>query len=315
MRHAETTTLIAVLLLGFIAAGCAEGGTGGPGVLPASESESSAKLSVYVVNYPLMYFAERIGGEHVEVVFPAPSVGDPAHWQPDATTVAKYQSADLIVRNGATYAKWMEMVTLPQSKVVDTSAAFADRLITIENAITHSHGPEGDHTHGETAFTTWLDPGLAALQAEAVAAAISAARPAAAGAIDANLVALRADLEALDRRIEGIAAGWGDMPLLASHPVYEYFARRYGLNLESVHFEPDQVPDERAWSELEALVARHRAQWMIWEAEPLPEVRDRLDAMGIGVVVFDPCATRPATGDFLSVMQDNVANLGGVSRD
>ena len=33
---------------------------------------ASGTLSVYVVNYPLKYFAERIGGERVEVHFPAP---------------------------------------------------------------------------------------------------------------------------------------------------------------------------------------------------------------------------------------------------
>ncbi len=31
---------------------------------------ASDKLSVYVVNYPLKYFAERIGGDNVKVVFP-----------------------------------------------------------------------------------------------------------------------------------------------------------------------------------------------------------------------------------------------------
>ncbi|NJN46252.1 MAG: hypothetical protein HC808_06995 [Candidatus Competibacteraceae bacterium] len=35
-------------------------------------------LSVYTVNYPLAYFAERIAGEQAEVVFPAPAGRDPA---------------------------------------------------------------------------------------------------------------------------------------------------------------------------------------------------------------------------------------------
>ena len=29
------------------------------------------RLTVYVVNYPLKYFTERIAGEHASVVFPA----------------------------------------------------------------------------------------------------------------------------------------------------------------------------------------------------------------------------------------------------
>ena len=39
----------------------------------ASQVAAAERLSVYTVNYPLAYFAERIGGNHVEVVFPAAS--------------------------------------------------------------------------------------------------------------------------------------------------------------------------------------------------------------------------------------------------
>jgi len=52
-----------------------------------------------------------------------------------------------------------------------------------------------------------------------------------------------------------------------------------------------------------------KADWMLWEKQPLPEIAQQLDSMGIGIAVFDPCANRPANGDFLSVMQQNIANL------
>ena len=51
-------------------------------------NETTSKLTVYVVNYPLKYFAERIAGEHARVVFPAPRDVDPAFWNPDTETVA-----------------------------------------------------------------------------------------------------------------------------------------------------------------------------------------------------------------------------------
>jgi hypothetical protein len=56
--------------------------------------------------------------------FLAPGDEDPAFWQPDDAAIA-FQNADVILMNGAGYSKWAEKVTLPQSKVVDTSAAFA----------------------------------------------------------------------------------------------------------------------------------------------------------------------------------------------
>jgi len=97
--------------------------------------------------------------------------------------------------------------------------------------------------------------------------------------------------------------------LLGSHPVYQYLARRYGLNLQSVHFEPDDNPDEGTWADLERLHGTHPARTMLWEAEPLPEVAERLRALGIQSIVFDPAGNRPVSGDFLQVMRANVDNL------
>ena len=134
-------------------------------------------ISVYVVNYPLKYFANRIGGPYVAVHFPAPVDEDPAYWMPDAETISKYQQADLILLNGAGYESWMDSASLPKSKFCNTSTAFAEDYIALEGAPTHSHGPEGKHAHGETAFTVWLDPTLAVKQADAVRASLARLQP------------------------------------------------------------------------------------------------------------------------------------------
>ena len=55
---------------------------------PAAEQ---SRLTVYTVNYPLQYFAQRIAGEHAEVIFPAPSDVDPAFWQPTAEVIGDFQ--------------------------------------------------------------------------------------------------------------------------------------------------------------------------------------------------------------------------------
>src|SRR5688500_16004167 len=140
-------------------------------------TEGHAKPTVYVVNYPLQYFAERIGAEHVQVVFPAPADEDPAFWKPDVNTIAAFQAADLIVVNGATYAKWLKTASLPKAKLVNTSERFKDRYIEIKDTVTHSHGPGGEHSHTGTAFTTWLDMRQAVQQAQAITAALSQLLP------------------------------------------------------------------------------------------------------------------------------------------
>ena len=279
-------------------------------VLGASQwALAGEKLNIYTVNYPLAYFAERIVGELATVTFPAPPNVDPAFWMPDPETITAYQGADLILLNGADYAKWTAKVSLPRSRLVDTSRGFKDQYIQQPNLTTHSHGPSGQHSHGGTAFTTWLDLDQAAQQAEAIAQALIRKRPEAKEQIERNLEALKADLLGLDARIGDIARRDPDRPLLASHPVYQYLARRYRLNLKSVMWEPDEVPSEAQWVELEEMLKEHPARWMIWEGQPAEKAVGRLRALGVESVVFGPCPNRPSTGDFLTVMTDNARGL------
>ena len=269
----------------------------------------NAPLWVYTVNYPLAYLAERIGGSEVEAVLPVPAGNDPAYWSPDAETVAAYQSADLILLNGAGYAQWVGRVTLPETRLVDTSVGFRDSLLPLDDGPVHTHGPEGEHSHTGYAFTTWLDPTLAIAHAAAIRDALGAARPERRGAFQSAFERLEADLRAVDERWSAVASTLDGEPLLFSHPVYQYLARRFALDAESVHWEPDSAPDEAQWQALDALLADHPARWMIWEAEPLPEVVERLRAAGVESLVYRPNALPPMEADLLEASLEDLAAI------
>ncbi|MCO6456114.1 MAG: zinc ABC transporter substrate-binding protein [Pirellulaceae bacterium] len=316
-RHGDRSLLLWLLLLWPLLASCLLLATC---LLPAGCSPSGQPATtagrtadgpprVYVVNYPLRYFAERIGGESVRVEFPAPSDEDPAYWSPAAEQVAAFQQADLILLNGAGYAGWIRKVSLPEARLCDTSAAFADRLIEIQDAVTHTHGPGGEHTHTGTAFTTWLDPQQAELQAQAVADRLSLLLPDKKEQFQQRVEDLRRELAELDQQLAELFAAQPQEPVIFSHPVYQYLTRRYGLNARDVHWEPGEMPSEAMWSELEKLRQQHPARWMIWEGPPLPEIESRLEQQGVRSVVFAPCGNVPPSGDLLSVMRQNVENL------
>ena len=275
----------------------------------ATSAFAGEKLTVYVVNYPLQYFTERIGGENVEVVFPAPGDVDPAYWMPDGATIAAYQKADLIILNGANYARWVGKVSLPRAKTVNTSSKFREEYITSPAVTTHSHGPGGKHAHESLAFTTWLDFDLAARQAGRIAAALTRKLPGEKDELERNLAALTHDLMALDAQLRAIIAKAPGLPLVGSHPIYDYLARRYGLNMRSVHWEPGETPSRTQWNDLTHLLEEHPARWMVWEGEPLPGVARELEKMGVKSIVFDPAGNVPAAGDFLAVMARNIENL------
>lgn len=267
----------------------------------------SRKPLVYTTNYPLQYFAARIAGELADARFPAPAGVDPAYWEPEPDIIQAYQSADLILLNGAGYEKWTERASLPLSKLADTSAAFAADYIPLREAVTHSHGPSGRHTHAGFAFTTWLDPQLARRQAEAIRDALVKLLPQHRTVLEERFQGLVADLAALDAELEQATASAG--PLLASHPVYQYLERRYRLDLVSLHWEPDEMPAEAEWRRLEGILKNHRARSMLWEADPSGEIAARLASYGVTPVVFDPCANTPREGEYVSVMRANAARL------
>jgi len=107
------------------------------------------------------------------------------------------QEADLVVVNGAGYEGWLEDVSLPTSRLVDSTAQARDRLIAIVSTETHSHGLEGEHEHTGTAFTTWLDPTVLIAQARAVGEAFEREWPEHAALFADRLAALVADHEHL----------------------------------------------------------------------------------------------------------------------
>jgi zinc transport system substrate-binding protein len=278
-------------------------------LLISAAVSATDKLTVYAVNYPLTYFAERIGEKHIEVVFPIPPDVDPAFWKPGIKDIENLQKADLILLNGAGYEKWTKQVSLPQRKMVNTSAAFQQAYISVSETPTHQHGPGGEHSHAGTAFTTWLDFKQAIQQAKAIQLALEKHQPEHAHTFRRNFALLETDLVCLDNDLKMLTARAPNKLFIASHPVYQYLARQYKVNLQSVMWEPDVIPDEYQWNQLNKLKQKHPAKWMIWEGEPAEESVTKLRQYGIDSLVFNPSANRPVQGDFLSVMDANIKQI------
>lgn len=292
---------------------------GASGTTPdvAAATPERARPLVAVTNAPLAAMVERIAGEWVDVELPIPNGVDPPFWKPEPEAVLRMQGADLVLLNGATYERWLPTVQLPMSRTVDTGSSFRGQLMDLADEVVHSHGPEGEHSHRGKAFTTWLDFSLAAQQARAVGEAIATRLPAIAGnperaaAVRANAQALADQLRGLSLRCEAAGRHLQGQTVLASHPVFDYLARRAGLALQSVHWEPGEMPSADEWQRFDALRTAHPATLMLWEGEPGEETRRELDGRGIAVLVFDPAgaADNRAASVWLGAMEANVARL------
>ncbi len=101
----------------------------------------------------------------------------------------------MIILNGASYEQWLKNVSVPPSKLVNTTAGLSDRLIPLAKSTMHSHELEREHEHSGTAFSTWLDMSLAVEQVGAITVALSAPWP---GAISGRFLSImKTNIEAL----------------------------------------------------------------------------------------------------------------------
>jgi len=268
-----------------------------------------SKPKIASVNYPLHYFAWRIGGDQVEAIFSVPTDVDPAYWQPNAAAISIFQQADVIFLNGAGYAKWIDKVSLHTSRMINTSDRFQNQYIELVEGVTHSHGPDGDHVHKGYAFTTWLNIKLAIEHAEIINEQLAQRIPEQSDYFEINFNDLKTDLGIIDQELNEVSKKLRKKNLFGSHPVYQYLANGYSLTIRSEHWEPDQFPSAEQWVVFKDKLLAHPGKIMLWEEQPLPEVEKELASLGLSVVVFNPCANKPDSGDFLSVMNQNLSNL------
>jgi len=274
-------------------------------------AEQTEPITVYTTFHPTTYFAQRIAPDNVTVVNPVPADADPATWDPADEVLAEYQAADLIVINGADFEEWVGYASLPEARIVDTTAAIKDDLIRSQHGVTHTHGPEGEHVHeGEYDGHVWLDPLLAIQQATVIRDALLQRLPDQRQAIEENFAALIVDLKKLDERLRSLKPRIAATTLVANHPAYDYLARRYGWNVTSFHFEPDEMPSAEHLAALRAFQDENKATLLLWESEPAANVAAAMEmTFGLKSVVYAPAESVAAGENYLTVMQANLDRL------
>ncbi len=295
--------LILALALGI---GCAQKSESSAGEPAVARAGPPIVVTTIEVN---RYLAARIGGARVDVRSPVPPEADPLGWEPTRDTIAVFQDADLVILNGAGLEGWRDRVTLRPSSTITLADAYAAEWLTFSGTVEHQHGPEGSHSHSGTDPHIWFDPQLVKKHATQITEALATRFPEHAAEFRVRGSEVETDLDDLDQRFRS-PEGKTLPPLLANHPAYDYAARRFGWSIENHTLDPEQVvtPDVAA-------VASTGRNVLLWESPPAAAVRAAFEAAGITSVVVSPCEQPPASGDWLSVMQENAQRIRALARD
>ncbi|MYF64953.1 MAG: zinc ABC transporter substrate-binding protein [Chloroflexi bacterium] len=248
-------------------------------------------LSVVASIYPMQYFAERVGGDRVDVVSLVPPGAEGHTFELTARDLLTIGRADIIVMNGLEMEPWLERALDSlgnEVSVIVVEAANAEAAVPFEEGEDahededehahededehghedeHAHEDEHGHAHGEFDPHFWLDPLRAITQAERIAGTLIEADPEGADVYRANLATLSSDLRALHAEFEAGLSSCVHREFVTSHAAYGYLALAYDL---------EQVP----------------VAGLSPDAEPSPQrlasIADRINDLGLGAILVEP---------------------------
>ena len=273
---------------------------------------ATKKIQIVAGFYPLAYAAEGIAGDLAEVVSLAGPGVEPHDLELTPGNVAKINDADLVVYIPEFIPALDAVVkTLDQSKVIN-----ATQGITLISGDSHSHEGEESHSeeegHSDESATDphiWLNPSNMVLIGNSIAQALSALTSD--SAINENRSSFENALTTLASDYTAKLANCSIKALVVSHEAFGYIANAYGFEQVGISgLSPEAEPSPARLAEVAKIAKAENATTIYYESLVDPKVAKTLaDELKISAEMLDPLESPPASGDYLSVMAQNLDTL------
>ena len=169
--------------------------------------------------------AKNIGGEHFRYDVIVPIGGDPHIYEPTPRDARICHDAQLILKNGLTFEGWLD-------KLIDNSGTKAQAITVTKGIAVISSQQYANATDPHA----WMDASNGLIYAQNIRNAMIDLLPSAENTFRTNYEAYKTQIESADqyiyRKIQAIPEG--KRILITSHDAFQYFGRRYGIQLEAV---------------------------------------------------------------------------------
>ena len=201
------------------------------GCRPSSNDPSDGRPVVYTTFYPLYDFAQKIGGDKVQVrCLIRPGI-EPHDWEPSARDLADLSKSDLFLCNGLGMEPWIK-------NAVDAMGAVRFQVVETAQGVTpivgghhHEHGEHHEHHDDYSAPDphVWLSPVNVKIILKNIADAFVKLDPDNAEYYQENLRLWSAKCDELDRKYRDALSAAERKEIVVSHQAFGYLCREYGL--------------------------------------------------------------------------------------
>ncbi|WP_438312099.1 metal ABC transporter solute-binding protein, Zn/Mn family [Sporosarcina sp. FA9] len=289
---------------------------------PKTEEIDDKKLNVYTTVFPLQYFAERIGGDYVNVKSVYPTGADEHTFDPTQKEMIALADADLFFYIGLGLEGFVENAekTLKNEhvKMVATSEAITEDMLNEDHDHDDNEDSEEHHAHDDGALDphVWMSPILSDALAFSIKESLIELIPEHTTEIEKNFEEVRNDLLDLDRAFINMASNAKTKTFFVSHAAFGYIADTYGL--EQVAIAGLNSQSEPSQKQLAALVEygkKHDIKYVLFEqnvSSKLTDViRKEIGAKSfmlhnLGVLTVEDVENKE---DYFSLMNKNIETL------
>lgn len=293
-----------------------------------TDSKDTKKVQVSASFYPMYDFAQKIGGDRVEVSCLVTAGTEPHDWEPSTTDIAKLSNADVLVYNGAGMEHWIDdtLASLSSSHLVAVEASKGVTLRELsEEADEHEHAHEEhaegnhddhNHDHSGTDPHVWLNPQNAKIEMGNIRDALIQADPDGADVYRANYDKWAAECDTLDNEFKTGLANVAQRSIVVSHEAFGYLCDAYNLTQMPIEgIEADSEPDAKEMAEIAEFVKEHNVKTIFSEELVSPKVAQAIaQETGAQTAELNPVEgltdEQLAAGeDYFSTMRDNLTAL------
>lgn len=267
---------------------------------------AAQKISVVASIAPLADFARQVGGDRVEVHLLLPPGASPHSFEPSPRMMAEFARARIFIKIGAGLEYWADRFITATSKGVETVDC-SEGIDLLNDDDRHGGGPDPHF---------WLDPVLCLRIIEKISRVYAAADPAGAAYYQKNAVQYSERLRALDIELREKIGTFGTKKYVTFHNAWNYFSRRYGLQIVGVIEEgPGREPSPRHIDRVLSELRRLKTKVIFAEPQFSPRIADAIAREAGGRVLFlDPIGGRGEKKTYVDMMRHNLAVMEGAMK-
>ena len=295
--------LAAVVMTAVFLSACQAGPTTGP------TERNTDRLQVIASFYLMADFAEKIGGDLIEVTNLVPSGVEPHEWEPATTDMTLLEQADMLIYNGAGMEHWIDSVKAALDNkdllLVETAAA-----IDMEPADAGLSDLQDSDPH------VWLSPLNAKKQLQTILEALVQADPKNQDRFQANYDHWAAEMDKLDQEFRTGLAALTNRDIIVAHQAFGYLCAEYDLVQVAIEgLMADSEPDPARMAEIVSFARDHEVSVIFFEELASQKVADTIAReIGARTAVLNPLEgltddQLAAGADYFSIMRENLATL------